>query len=117
MKEAVGWTIAYLGNSFPEVLQWAGKELKLIFPKERMDVILSATVWKEANITLKVQRVVRQHLLSLYGVWMTAPEKHIQQLTDHFVHPVLGQATISEVHTSYLTKSVLKVITNLLENE
>ena len=37
-EEAVGWTIAYPGNSFPEALQWAGKELKLIFPKERMDV-------------------------------------------------------------------------------
>lgn len=104
MKEAVGWTIAYLGNSFPEALQWAGKELKLMFPKERMNVILSATVWKEANITLKGQWVVRQHLFCLYGVWMIAPEKHIQQLTDHFVHPVLGQATISEVHTSYWTK-------------
>ena len=53
MEEAVGWTIAYLGNSFPEALQWAGKELKLTFLKERMDVILSATVWKEASITLK----------------------------------------------------------------
>ena len=87
MEEAVlGWTITYLGNSFTEALQWAGKELKLTFLKERMDVILSATVWREANITLKGQWVVRQHLLCLYGVWMTAPEKHIQQLTDHFVH-------------------------------
>ena len=53
MEETVGWTIAYVGNSFPEALQWAGKELKLTFLKERMDVILSATVWKEASITLK----------------------------------------------------------------
>ena len=91
--------------------------MKLTFLKERMDVILSATVWKEANITLQGQWVVQQHLFCLNGVWMTAPEKHIQQLTDHFVHPVLGQATISKVHTSYWTKSLLKAITKLLENE
>ena len=48
---------------------------------------------------------------------MTAPEKHIQQLTDHFVHLVLGQATTGKAHTSYWTESLLKVISNLLDNE
>ena len=106
--------IEYLIKHHPDVLDKVDRKYLL---NARMDPLTSAAMWNEANVPKRGQRVIKQYLYSHFGFWITAAEKRIDALTDHFTRPIHGISKVDEKDISWWYKDIDDVIKNLLDNE
>jgi len=82
-----------------------------------MDAETAAAMWKEANVPVRAQRIVLQHIKKAFGRRITVPKRKLKELEDGALPPMSDSVNIGNDTIDFWYKRINNVICHRIQTE
>ncbi len=115
--ESTEWIGRYLGENNHDAFITAASSLGILVQSKAMDAHSACTMWEEANVPLRAQRVILRHLAQFFGRRITVPERKIRELEVGALQPISDSVVVDGEHVMYWYRKIDEVILDRLHTE
>ena len=78
-EDMAEWLVMYIGTHYSDAFVRAANSLGFPTKAKKMDAATAATMWEEANVSIKVQCIIQHHLHCFFRHRVVAPKKKIDK--------------------------------------